>query len=362
MSMPFTAFGNTFSLGNYTNLDQVFAKAFNLSYAVQLFFVLSGFIFMYVYFEKISENRVSFPTYAVARVARLYPVATITTIVCALLWRIVNGGWSSLFRTITSLGLIAGFNGGVFASDPYNSPLWTLAVEIWAYLVFYCVVRYSKNAIRNIVLIAAIGSYITSLNITTRELYIFSANSFRVFPGFFMGSITYLIWVQIRRSKYRKTIGYILLATFLFCFVCQVKVGVNFLDSSSALRFLALSWFVFPILLISILEVGSLNRFLSRKFFAWLGDLSYSIYLWHYPIFLLLHLLYSKGILIPLQNKWVMLASVLLVLLVAHVSYHMLEKPMQNYIREKYKAYAIKSDVKKNNNAKNVCTQKVERI
>ena len=72
-----------------------------------------------------------------------------------------------------------------------------------------------------------------------------------------------------------------------------------------------------------------LSRFLSNPVLKWIGDRSYSIYLWHYPIILLI----SKGI---KASWWITLIEIVLSVVLAELSYRFIETPIRHGIIGKY--------------------------
>lgn len=72
-----------------------------------------------------------------------------------------------------------------------------------------------------------------------------------------------------------------------------------------------------------------LSRFLSHPVLKWIGDRSYSIYLWHYPIILLI----SKGI---KASWWITLIEIVLSVVLAELSYRFIETPIRHGIIGEY--------------------------
>ena len=72
-----------------------------------------------------------------------------------------------------------------------------------------------------------------------------------------------------------------------------------------------------------------LSRFLSNPVLKWIGDRSYSIYLWHYPIILLI----SKGI---KASWWITLIEIVLSVVLAELSYRFIETPIRYGIIGEY--------------------------
>jgi peptidoglycan/LPS O-acetylase OafA/YrhL len=94
---------------------------------------------------------------------------------------------------------------------------------------------------------------------------------------------------------------------------------------------------VYPLLIISALNVLLLNRFLSLKPLTYMGDLSYSIYLIHFPVQLMMVTFLPMTGFIPDYNSWTGLVIFMVITTaLASLSYHTVEKPMQNYIRKRF--------------------------
>ena len=72
-----------------------------------------------------------------------------------------------------------------------------------------------------------------------------------------------------------------------------------------------------------------LSRLLSNPVLKWIGDRSYSIYLWHYPIILLI----SKGI---KASWWITLIELVLSVVLAELSYRFIETPIRHGIIGEY--------------------------
>lgn len=94
---------------------------------------------------------------------------------------------------------------------------------------------------------------------------------------------------------------------------------------------------VYPLLIISALNVFVLNRFFSLKPLTYMGDLSYSIYLIHFPVQLMMVTFLPMIGLVPDYTSWTGLATFMVTTIaLASLSYHRVEKPMQNYIRKRF--------------------------
>lgn len=83
------------------------------------------------------------------------------------------------------------------------------------------------------------------------------------------------------------------------------------------------------LVIFSVLSESSiLGKFLGVSPLKWLGDRSYSIYLWHYPIILFI----SGG---KKSSWWVILIEVLLTVLLSTLSYQLVETPLRHGVIKK---------------------------
>jgi peptidoglycan/LPS O-acetylase OafA/YrhL len=67
---------------------------------------------------------------------------------------------------------------------------------------------------------------------------------------------------------------------------------------------------------------------LGGRFMVWMGDISFGIYLWHFPLLLLLHRSILKQWDTPLLSIVALLITLAGTLLLASLSYYCVEKPI----------------------------------
>ena len=92
---------------------------------------------------------------------------------------------------------------------------------------------------------------------------------------------------------------------------------------------------VFPVLVLyTANDQGLLSRILKIGCFQWLGDKSYSIYMWHYPILAYFNKL--PDWLVRTEQPFVAIINALavtgIVLAVSHASYKFVEMPSREFI------------------------------
>ena len=100
--------------------------------AVLVFFVLSGFLVGGQIIRRVQEGRFSVSAYALERSTRiLAPLIPACLLTVAINWRFFDlpPDWGQAVLNMV------GLNGVVVAQLPNNNPLWTLAYEIWFYVL-----------------------------------------------------------------------------------------------------------------------------------------------------------------------------------------------------------------------------------
>jgi peptidoglycan/LPS O-acetylase OafA/YrhL len=107
-------------------------------YAVQFFWLLSGFVFAHTYFNRPTGNR----EFLIARFARLYPLHFLTLIIVAImqfvsfntLGRATLFENTDLYHYVLQVFLISGW--GFENGNSFNVPIWSVSAEIAVYLFF----------------------------------------------------------------------------------------------------------------------------------------------------------------------------------------------------------------------------------
>lgn len=125
--------------------------------AVDLFFVLSGFVIAHSYGARL-QNGMTNAEYIKRRIIRLYPMLVFSLLIGLPVFieagargsRIFRRGTSSLRRSITRFAPYIGELGGpIFPSNP---PAWSLFFEMVASLSFVLIVRLEMRSIFKMIL------------------------------------------------------------------------------------------------------------------------------------------------------------------------------------------------------------------
>lgn len=304
---------------------------------VDLFFILSGFIFSYVYKETISNKKISFNQYSILRLSRLYPLHLITLFFVAIFQAIryfLNQDffvyqYNDFYHFLMNIFFL---QYGWFESGySFNAPSWSVAVEIIAYILFFVILyRFREKYIYLFISLIFIGLSINHLNI---QIPLFNDSTSRVFIGFFIGCLVFEINKQINKSS--KKILFVSLLSIIFISVISgaTLIGHEFLGNWP----IVYTIFIYPSMILLILNIKILNNILSLKPFAYLGEVSYSIYLWHFPVQLLVKTLDDVFSLnINFSSRFIFIGIVIITILISILSYEFIEKPTNKFFRKRF--------------------------
>jgi len=302
--------------------------------AVTYFFVLSGFILAHNY-KSFSETG-SIRVFYIARVARIYPVliASVVFSVLILKWIPTNQNsnqsfyipTSNLHTILSSFGQATGL-GTWFpfsaVQSVLNAPAWSVGCEIFFYLSFPFLISYLSGQYSSKCLFLIIISYFTTLVILGLYISGNSSNRSQLLLGrfpvlhlfeFIVGVLAYRHVLTSKFMKYR------IKAIFFSSSLCII--ALFFVKSIYSFLLLGLL-FAF---LISSLAIESRKTYSGRgwRLFILLGESSYALYLFHFPI----------GILLISSKLGLMMAPISLVVVTALsvLIHHFYEIPSRKWI------------------------------
>ncbi len=304
---------------------------------VDIFFVISGFLITRILAVEITTGDFSLGRFYKRRIARIMPAFMVVLVATAVAALFIYSD-----RDIASLGaniVAAAFSvinvklllqGDYFTLSALAQPLlhyWSLAVEEQYYLVFPLLL-FGFARLRNgmllgtlvLLLASLVGCVLLTPVNNEAAFYLLPTRAWELLGGSLLGVVAFERW-QLSR----------LLST-LISLAGIAAIAVSFLIIHEGPGFpgtLAILPVIATMLLISQAHVAAnpVNRILSLRSCVWIGKLSYSIYLCHWPIFSLVG--YAMFLAEPMQTALVKIG----LLVVAAVSLHYLvERPMRRLI------------------------------
>ena len=312
---------------------------------VDYFFLLSGFIFFWIYKDAIGRRKTSFKEFWVHRLSRLYPLHLVTLCLVALLQAIYVARnikpfvfeHNDTYHFLLHLGFAS--NWGFEKGWSFNTPVWSVSIEILLYFIFFLIV-YRKLGHPFICLYISLISFAVIIFDPAHHLLVNGLLMF--FLGGFVFYVTRLISTKYQNLRFAV---YLVAATawlvaivnfYFFDFADQVAVS-PFMGYVIGNIFPYYVLFPFTVAGIALIEI---NRGQFLKSISWLGDITYSSYLLHFPLQILFALAVSYGILradFYLQSGYLVLFFLILVPL-SYITFIAFERPMQKLLRKKFAA------------------------
>ena len=300
---------------------------------VDVFFVISGFLISSICLDKIEKREFSFFDFYKSRIRRIVPayfvVLFVTAIACFFIYIpydlfLTKGAYISSLAFLSNVQLpnLYTYFGVASTENPFLHT-WTLAVEMqfYAYLPFLLFFIKSKKrlliVISSITIILFVYGTINVLGIHKNAMY-FSllARS----PEFMIGvlaSILYKKWNGIKLiQRYSWAINIISLVVLVFCFF-RINEKSDFPGIFSAIPCLATAFL--------LLSPKTFVSTISNKLFLFVGNISYSLYLWHWPVMAFTRYYYDVSTFSTKQILFVVSLSFML----AIISYFLVENPLK---------------------------------
>ena len=314
--------------------------------AVDFFFTLSGFVIAHAYGQSLNTmaDRVRF---FIRRFGRLYPlhIATLAVVVAmeTARWGVSQSlgqtvgpptfsGDTSLVALVANLGLVHGLGG--FLKFTWNIPSWSISVELAVCLIFALISLLRLPRVSAVVLAA--GSALLLLWMGRSVLEEGQTALTRGVCGFFLGVLAQKAYAAFRARSWTLP-GWVELVTPVLVFLAMWLWGYRIWPASGAL--FAVIVFIFAF------EAGLLSRLMKRTFLMRWGEISYSIYLVHYPLVMAIFgaatavsaltgmqlLTSGRWFALDLGSRWVgdvvSIAFLAVVILISRVTYRWIEVP-----------------------------------
>lgn len=300
---------------------------------VDIFFVISGYLITSIILEQKEVNRFSFINFYISRIRRIVPAyyVLIFVIMLAVAFQYIPTDINIISPSFKNAILFNGNNyfkrlDTYFGASASENPLlhtWTLAVEMQFYLflpviIYFLPQKWAKYTVLAIVFaLIAYSQY--EINTGYKEIIYFSLLART--PEFFLGALIPLFKVKSSEKNILAITGFLLILIAL--------IYIN--ENSPFPGLLALLPCTGAVLM--IVSGNSLvnQKFLSSKPFVFMGEISYSVYLWHWPVLALIR--YETQ---NYQLTWPLLVGAILVISgLSLFSYYFIETPLRKISNKK---------------------------
>lgn len=327
------------------HFDYSWARGAYLS--VDLFFILSGFLITtLLIMEWRRSNTIALRAFWGRRARRLLPALLVLLVFVAIFTRFEVDPWNrAAIRGdgLASLFYVANWRfildkQGYFELFSAASPLrhmWTLAIEEQFYLVWplvvYAVLRASRGSLRALTAVCGIGivASIVAMAVTygpgdpLRAYYGTDTRAHTILIGALL-AILMATWTPSARARRRLLrVGIAAFAVMLYAWHVATGTSARYYHGGSA------AYAVLACVVIAgALQPGVLRRVLGFGPLAWIGRLSYGLYVFHWP--LIVWLVPTRVHLHGLTLNALRLA---LTFVAAIISFHLIEAPIRAHRR-----------------------------
>jgi peptidoglycan/LPS O-acetylase OafA/YrhL len=316
---------------------------------VDLFFLLSGIVITHVYEKRVETGQTTFTEFLSHRLARLWPMhvfamASMLALDVAhhlLLGRHIMDWNASAYTLLLNLVLMQNlglYGSTAFEGHTWDGNAWSLTPEIIANLVWFYFVarkRLSSKLLISVVLFFAVLQY--NLGGSINGL-ILSSNLIRCTISYAMGCLLYRHFIANPALTPPSSLSSNVAGLGLLSLVVVIVIDQALWHTAI---FHHWDWimvlFIFPSITYFVLQPDTvLNYVLSSKLLVFLGTISYSVYLMHVQVgmiisFVIQHLFKTPNQTAPYSG----MIFVMLVTGVATLTYRFVEVPSRKALRER---------------------------
>ena len=289
--------------------------------AVKMFWILSGFVFAVAYGEqgKSLDQR----AFWLHRFARLYPLHFATLCLVALLQAVsvqINGGWiiegnNDWPHFVLQLFLASNW---FTMEGSFNSPIWSVSAEVLVYLMFATFLAKGGMSLRWAILLSLVG---LAIRIAT-------ANPVSLCMALFFAGVAVAIVVPILQRLFGS--GLVPLAAAALAGAVAVGVAINAAGHGEWVPE-AMIYLGTPAVLILFVSLDLNCRPLSPRL-NWIGGITYSVYLLHFPALIALRLAFGDGL---APSPLTLFAYMAMVIAASLATHRWFEMPAQRFIRQR---------------------------
>ena len=308
---------------------------------VDLFFIISGYLITNIIIRDIKKNNFNIFNFYLKRFKRIYPAILILLLVFSLISLFfllpidLKNFFNSIIATLFFIpNIYFWFNGGYFGAISDLKPMlhmWSLGVEIQFYIFFpiflIFLFKFLKKKIILLFILVIIFSYILNLyliNIDGANLAFFMLPN-RIWEFLIGGLVAIIPIIRLKSSLHLISCYFFLIILFsVIIFDLYVSAILR-----STLLILSSSFIIY---------LGRTNQsnhfsFLRNKILFFFGKISYSLYLWHWPILVLAKYYFVRSLYIYESFSFLLIS-----IIISYINFNLIE----NYFRFKVNFFFLK--------------------
>lgn len=314
---------------------------------VPLFLLISGYFVTNQLLKKWDYGGIDLLNFYQRRFSRLYPVLVTMLVLTTAYITLFQRPLLHHIKAVIITNLLWVYNWWeIFNGQSYfdrfggESPfthLWTLGVEaqfyvLWPLVLILLLRIFRKRTVKWIVLVLAL------LSALEMALLFDPQNINRVYYGtdtrafsLLLGSWLAFVWPREKLSyRLSDRAAHVLNGTGIVTLLITI-VSFFILNGQSRQTYRGAMFFysiIGMVLLATIVHPGAdMNRWLSNPFFKWVGQRSYGIYVYQYPVMVFYEAKVQIGV-HPIMNA---IIEILLIVVISELSYRFIERPLRHY-------------------------------
>ena len=324
-------------------------------FGVDFFFTLSGFVFYWQYSQSISRGEITPGKFFLLRFSRLYPLHALTLVLVAGLQYLYSQQSSKFFVYRFNdlyhffLNFIFANKSGLERGYSFNGPTWSISIEIQLYLLFFCLCLFGVMKKRYMILIALLG-----VGLSLPPFFILNGGGLWSF--FIGGLVFYGYQWTIETGKFKLLLAVFLVILPVLTVLVVAEMHSNFYFTllqkffgdplpwdhlkpgkgltAYFLRKMVVTGVLFPAIIYTFALADTRANKIGPKI-SFIGNLSYSSYLLHFPLQMVFVLFLGNDLLLYSLSAIFLIFFFILVAL-SLASYKYFERPVQNAIRRKF--------------------------
>lgn len=300
---------------------------------VSYFFILSGFVMVIAYGKNLNIDFLSFQKNRFARIYPVYLLGLILVLFYILFFLKQEVGFEEIMLHVSALQAWI-----PETALSLNFPGWSVSVEFFFYLLFPFIYNYfyAKQKFKTILVVSIIlwlfSLFFINWALKGNIFYIsdkYTLNFLHCFPlfhlnQFMIGNIAGFYFLEKWKTQSKNYDLHILLVIFILIALIKIKLPLDYSNGFLAIVFV-------PLILLLALNTGSATLLFKSKAAVFLGEISYSIYILHYPIHLFVkHFLKMFGINGELK---LLLIYIPVLIVFSALSYTYIETPLRKKIK-----------------------------
>ncbi|CAB5066616.1 unannotated protein [freshwater metagenome] len=321
---------------------------------VDIFFVISGFLITSLIQRELKNHEFTLSKFWIRRIKRIFPSLLIMlTVSSILLWGLsTEYGKGELLKNLIKATTFSS-NIGYTATQDYfagqsQNPLlhlWSLAIEEQFYLVWPLICLLLFKLKRGTTLYFSYLIVFLSFTANLMTVYYFENKSFAFYNTFtriwelMLGAIlAQHLLNQDQQIPKKVRLNHVL----AFCGALLVAASLCIITQDSAFPgYLALMPTIGTVAIIAAGPHNFISRYLfGNPLFIWFGGISYSLYLWHFPILFMMRLLHPGS-----TNFQLLILMFVISILLAFISTIFIEKPFRRAVNRRFAIRSLLSSM-----------------